>query len=139
MGGFFIKRGSVCVKKTEILSKKSIKSKVLARWQLYLWLLIPVIYILVFNYYPMTGIQLAFKKFNAVDGIWGSEWIGLENFRRFFKSYYFERVMTNTLRVSFYTLIVGFPIPIAFALMLNTLRNQKYKKFQITDLGCVRL
>ena len=70
--------------------KKSIKKKILARWQLYLWLTVPVIYVLVFSYYPMTGIQLAFKKFDPVEGIWGSDWIGLKNFSRFFKSYYFE-------------------------------------------------
>lgn len=109
--------------------RKRLIAKVLAKWQLYLWLLLPVIYILVFYYYPMTGIQLAFKKFNMVEGIWGSEWIGFENFRRFFKSYYFKRVLVNTLRISFYTLIVGFPVPVIFALMLNTVRNRKYKKF----------
>lgn len=117
------------MKRNELSKKKMTKTKILARWQLYLWLLIPVIYILIFSYYPMTGIQLAFKKFNPIDGIWGSKWIGFDNFERFFKSYYFERVMTNTLRVSLYTLIAGFPVPIVFALMLNTLRNQRYKKF----------
>lgn len=103
--------------------------RVLARWQLYLWLVIPITYYLVFKYYPMFGIQLAFKKYDVGLGIWGSKWIGLDNFKRFFQSYYFERVITNTLRISLYSLIAGFPIPIIFALMLNTMRNQTYKKF----------
>lgn len=108
--------------------KKKAWHKITARWQLYLFLLIPLVYILIFSYYPMTGIQLAFKKFNFKDGIWGSPWIGFENFERFFSSYYFKRVLINTLRVSLYSLIVGFPIPIIFALMLNSMRGAKYKK-----------
>ena len=91
-------------------------------------LALPILYILIFEYYTMTGIQLAFKKFDPNLGIWGSEWVGLANFKRFFKSYYFERVLTNTLRISIYSLVAGFPIPIIFALMLNCLRNQKFKK-----------
>ena len=118
------------MKKNQIaVNKKALKKRILARWQLYLWLAIPIIYYLVFKYYPMFGIQLAFKKYDVRAGIWGSEWIGLENFKRFFNSYYFKRVVTNTLRLSLYSLIVGFPIPVIFALMLNTVRNQKYKKF----------
>lgn len=111
------------------VNKKTLKKKVLARWQLYLWLAIPIAYYLIFKYYPMFGIQLAFKKYDVGLGIWGSEWIGFENFSRFFKSYYFKRVITNTLRLSLYSVIIGFPIPIIFALMLNTVRNQRYKKF----------
>ena len=118
------------MKKNRIkVNKKTLKRRILARWQLYLWLVIPIVYYLVFRYYPMFGIQLAFKKYDVGLGIWGSKWIGFENFRRFFQSYYFKRVITNTLRISLYSLIAGFPIPIIFALMLNTMRNQKYKKF----------
>ena len=116
-------------KKQSIVHKKTLKKKVLARWQLYLWLVIPIAYYLIFKYYPMFGIQLAFKKYDVGLGIWGSKWIGFDNFTRFFKSYYFKRVITNTLRLSLYSLIVGFPMPVIFALMLNTVRNQKFKKF----------
>ena len=113
----------------KLTNQKSLIRRIKSRWQLYLFLLVPVIYILVFQYYPMTGIQLAFKKFNITKGIWGSEWIGLENFKRFFSSYYFERTVKNTIRISLYSLLAGFPLPVIFALMLNSMRNQKYKKF----------
>lgn len=105
-----------------------LKREIIDRWQLYLMLLIPVIYIFVFAYYPMMGIQIAFKKFTPSLGIWGSEWIGLENFKRFFSSYYFERTVMNTVRLAAYTLIAGFPIPIILALTLNSMRSVKYKK-----------
>lgn len=111
-----------------IKNSKRVK-RITSRWQLYLFLLVPVIYILVFCYYPMTGIQLAFKKYDLNLGIWGSPWIGMDNFTKFFKSYYFKRVITNTIRLSLYSLIAGFPLPVIFALALNSMRNLKYKKF----------
>lgn len=97
-------------------------------WQLYVFLIIPVLYIVIFHYYPMTGLQLAFKKFDFRLGIWGSEWIGFQNFERFISSYQFERVLTNTLRLSFYSLVAGFPLPILLALMLNAMPMKRYKK-----------
>ena len=103
-------------------------NSIASRWQLYLFLLLPLIYILLFAYVPMTGLQLAFKKFSAPLGIWGSPWVGFDQFAKFFKSYMFNRVLTNTVRVSLYSLIAGFPIPILFALMLNSMRSYKYKK-----------
>jgi len=109
--------------------KKSLKRRVIARWQLYLWLLIPVIYFLIFYYYPMFGIQLAFKRYDPALGIWGSKWNDFQNFKRFFGAYFFERTLTNTLRVSLYSILAGFPIPIIFALMLNSMRGHRYKKF----------
>lgn len=98
-------------------------------FELHLFMLIPVIYILIFAYYPMFGVQIAFKDFRASKGIWGSDWVGLKHFVTFFKSYLFERIIINTLRISLYSLAVGFPLPIIFALMLNTMRNIKLKKF----------
>ena len=97
-------------------------------WQLYVFLLIPVAYLLIFNYYPMFGIQIAFKKYNMSKGIWGSPWIGLKNFQRFFASYQFERIIGNTLIISFYTLLASFPIPVVLALGLNAMRSERYKK-----------
>ena len=104
------------------------KKEVLSRWQLYLFLLLPLAYIVVFAYVPMSGLQLAFKKFSPRLGIWGSPWVGFDQFEKFFKSYMFERVLKNTIRVSLYSLIAGFPIPIIFALLLNSMRNYKYKR-----------
>ncbi|WP_205173511.1 ABC transporter permease [Bacillus pakistanensis] len=98
-------------------------------WDLYL-LITPVIaYFIIFHYVPMYGVQIAFKDFIATQGIWGSEWVGLKHFDRFFDSYYFWRLIKNTLGIGLYTLAVAFPIPIIVALMLNEVRNSKFKKF----------
>ena len=97
-------------------------------WQLYTLMLLPLIYLVVFKYYPMLGAQIAFKNFNLVKGIWGSPWVGFKHFDRFLKSYQFVRVMRNTLVISFYQLIAGFPLPIILALGLNYLRSARYKK-----------
>lgn len=97
-------------------------------WQLYLFLLIPLIYIIVFKYVPMTGLQIAFRKYKAAQGIWGSAWVGMKNFERFFQSYQFSNVLRNTLILSGYSIFVGFPFPIIFALMLNTVTSERAKK-----------
>jgi ABC-type polysaccharide transport system permease subunit len=76
----------------------------------------------------MYGIQLAFKDFSGVLGIWGSPWVGLDNFRQFFESYLFWRLIWNTIGISLYELAVGFPIPILLALALNTTIREKFKK-----------
>lgn len=101
-------------------------------WQLYLFLLLPLIYIVIFQYVPMGGLIMAFKDYSARKGIFGSEWIGLDNFVRFFDSYQSKRVIRNTLALSFYSIIAGFPIPIIFALMINSLQNERFKKFTQT-------
>lgn len=97
-------------------------------WRLYVFLIIPVIYVLIFSYGPMAGLVIAFKDYKIRKGIFGSDWIGLENFIRFFQSYQCKRVITNTVVLSFYNLLAGFPIPIIFALMLNSMNNEKVKK-----------
>ena len=74
-------------------------------------------FILLFNYGPIYGVQIAFKNFIASRGIWGSPWVGFKHFDRFFKSYYFWRLLRNTLGISLYALAVGFPAPILLALM----------------------
>lgn len=104
------------------------------RWQLYLFLLIPVVYILVFAYYPMIGVQIAFKNYQPRKGIWGSEWVGLTHFRAFFSSFYFVRTFTNTIRLSLYHLATNFPLSIAFALMINIIVNPKLKRVTQTIL-----
>ena len=97
-------------------------------WQLYLFLLIPLAYIIIFKYIPMAGVQLAFRKYKILDGIWGSKWVGMKNFNKFFNSYQFSLVLTNTLKLSAYSIFVGFPFPIIFALLLNTVENMHFKK-----------
>ena len=74
-------------------------------WQLYLILLLPVLYLLIFCYYPMLGVQIAFKDFTVAKGIWGSPWVGLKHFQKFISSPQFYRVIKNTLLVSIYSLI----------------------------------
>ncbi|NLD86965.1 MAG: sugar ABC transporter permease [Clostridiales bacterium] len=98
-------------------------------WQLYLFCVIPLAYLLIFNYYPMFGVQIAFKSYTASKGIWGSQWVGLKHFKTFFTSYQFSRTIINTLRISVYSLLTGFPLAIVFALMLNLVRNARIKKW----------
>ena len=97
-------------------------------WQLYLLLLLPLVWLLVFRYVPMYGAQIAFKKYMVVEGIAGSPWVGFANFERFLKSAKFELVIVNTLVLSFYQLIGGFPFPIILALCLNQVRQRAFKK-----------
>ena len=102
--------------------------KIKLRWQLYLLLLLPLAYLIVFAYFPMGGLVIAFKKYNIAQGIFGSPWVGLDNFIKFFSSYKFANIIQNTLVISLYSLLVSFPIPIVFALLLNAILNEKYKK-----------
>ncbi|MBO4299118.1 MAG: sugar ABC transporter permease [Clostridia bacterium] len=97
-------------------------------WQLYVFLILPVAYILIFAYWPMFGLQIAFKKFNIVQGIWGSPWVGFKNFIKFFNAYQFQAVIVNTLTLSIYALLAAFPFPIMFALVLNVVEHNKLKK-----------
>lgn len=98
-------------------------------WDLYL-LIIPVIaFFLIFEYGPMYGLQIAFKDFIANKGILGSPWVGFKHFERFFDSYYFWRLLGNTLGIGLYQLLVGFPIPIALALLINEVRSKKFSRF----------
>ena len=92
-------------------------------------LFIPVLaFYLLFQYGPIYGLIIAFKDYYPTRGIWGSAWVGLDNFRRFVNSVYFTRVLTNTLKISVYEIIFGFPAPILFALLLNEVRNTFFKR-----------
>lgn len=101
------------------------------RWRnldLYLLLIPAIIQVLIFRYWPIAGIQIAFKNFSAKKGIWGSSWVGLKNFMMFFQSYNFWEVLGNTLTLSLAMLLFSFPIPFLFALFLNRLMNARFKK-----------
>ena len=91
-----------------------------------------IIYILIFNYMPLAGLQIAFKDFVATKGIWGSEWVGFKYFQQFFSSPMFWKLLKNTLVISLYQLVFSFPIPIILALILNYTPNQKLKKITQT-------
>lgn len=97
-------------------------------WRLHALILLPVIWLLVFAYYPMYGAQIAFKKYTARQGIWGSPWVGLAQFEKFFSNYQFENVIWNSLRISLYSLLAGFPIPILLALMINVAPSKSFRK-----------
>lgn len=101
---------------------------VINNWQLYLMLLLPLIYIVVFAYVPMYGAVIAFKKFSPALGILGSPWIGFDQFYRFVTHPNFISLLKNTLYLSLYSIIAGFPLPILFALFLNAIRNRHFKK-----------
>lgn len=93
------------------------------------FLFIPVlVFYIVFQYFPIYGLTLAFKDFSPVRGILGSPWVGFDNFRRFFNSVYFGTILKNTLIISTYEIIFGFPAPIIFALLLNEVRNTFFKR-----------
>ncbi|CAH1192261.1 putative multiple-sugar transport system permease YteP [Paenibacillus allorhizoplanae] len=97
-------------------------------WQLYLIILPSLIYLIIFKYIPMVGVQIAFKNFMVTKGIWGSDWIGFKHFVDFFHLPIFWRVIKNTALLSLYSLLVGFPAPIILALALNELKNGIFKR-----------
>ncbi|PZM62513.1 ABC transporter permease [Paenibacillus dendritiformis] len=97
-------------------------------WQMYLLLAPVMVYFIVFHYVPMYGVQIAFKDFIATKGITGSPWVGMKHFERFYQSYYFWRLIRNTLGIGLYQLLVGFPVPILLALMINEIRGKWFKK-----------
>lgn len=103
----------------------------LTNWQLYAFLLPVLTYFFIFHYIPMYGVQIAFKNFIATEGFWGSPFVGFDHFKRFFESYYFWRLIRNTLLLSLYQLVL-FPLPIILALSLNELRNGAFKKWSQT-------
>lgn len=98
-------------------------------WELYLFIVPTLAYFIIFKYVPMYGVQIAFKNFIASKGIWGSPWVGFDHFVRFFHSYQFWTLIENTLSLSVLSLVIGFPLPIIIALLLNQLTSKGYKKF----------
>ena len=101
-------------------------------YMLYIFILPVLVYIIIFNYWPLYGIQLAFKDFDSSAGIWGSPWAGFKWFETFFTSPRFFEIIWNTISISLYSLIAGFPIPIIIALLLNCVRCTRFKKFTQT-------
>ena len=104
------------------------KRNILQRWQLYAMLVLPIIYLLIFCYYPMLGIQLAFRKYTARLGVWNSQWIGLANFEKFYKSYQFWPVLRNTFSLSVYAILASLPTAVILALSLNAVQGRRVKK-----------
>lgn len=116
------------------LHKKTLGRRILDNWQMYALLLIPVVLTFVYKYIPMYGIQIAFRDFSPSKGFMGSTWVGLKWFERFFNAPTCGRMITNTVLLSFYSLVWSFPIPIILSLMINQLRFTKYKRVVQTVL-----
>jgi ABC-type polysaccharide transport system permease subunit len=102
-----------------LIEKKKI-AIIKKNWQLYLIFAFPLAWFIIFRYWPMFGIQIAFKDFIPGNTILNARWIGLANFQKFFRHYYFKDMIRNTLTLTLYNLVAGFPIPIIFALALNS-------------------
>lgn len=101
-------------------------------YQLYIFLLPAIVFIVLFMYMPLYGLQIAFKTYRAGEGIWGSQWVGLKWFQQFFSTPRCWDIIGNTLTVSLYSLVASFPLPIVLAIILNYVKNLKFKKFAQT-------
>ena len=112
----------------------SLLARVARHWQLYLLLAPAVIYLIVFKYWPMYGVQIAFRNYNPIDGFMGSEWVGLEHISRFLHSFQFSRVFVNTIAINVLGLVIGFPVPIVLVLLINQLGSRRLKSFIQTVL-----
>mgnify|MGYP003082428321 FL=1 len=111
------------------LQKRKIKSNI----PLYVLLFPSIILLIMFAYIPMLGLVIAFKDYSPANGIINSPWVGFKYFTQFFNSVQFGTTMMNTLKISIYSILVGFPLPILLALLCNQLRAGKFKKvFQVT-------
>ena len=95
---------------------------------LYIMLAIPLAWYIIFKYIPMYGLQIAFRRFNPTLGITKSPWVGITYFKQFFESYYFKDILWNTVSLSLFTMVIGFPMPIILALLINEIKNTKFKK-----------
>ena len=98
-------------------------------WQLWVMLLPAMIYIFIFCYIPMYGVQLAFKEYSYAKGFLGGDWVGFKYFKQYFESNMFWPTLKNTFVIAVTGIIVGFPAPIILALVINQIRNKKWRKF----------
>lgn len=115
------------VSDNSMISKRWFQKNILGQWQLYLLCLPGLVYLFLFCYLPMAGIQIAFKDYTFASGIYNSGWVGLKHFTRFMESYNFRLLIWNTVAINLYGLIV-FPIPVLMALVLNSLEYPRFKK-----------
>ncbi|HJC25445.1 MAG TPA: ABC transporter permease subunit [Candidatus Eisenbergiella merdavium] len=109
--------------------KWSLREDIQRRWQLYLMLLLPVAWLVIFCYVPMGGIVIAFKDYSFRKGVFGSEWVGMKYFEQFFTNPDMARILKNTLILSLYQLAATFPAPIILALALHIIGGKHFKKF----------
>jgi len=127
--------GKSLVMKQHYISSDLLKNRIMKKlvnilryYQIYLMILPALIYVIVFRYLPMYGVQIAFKDFRTSLGIWDSPWVGFRHFIKFLNYPEFWRILKNTLTISVYQLVVGFPIPIILAIMINEIKGTTFKK-----------
>lgn len=106
----------------------SLGKRMLRAWQLYAMLAIPLLWVIIFCYWPLYGIQIAFRDYTPAHGVTGSEWVGFEHFVRFLTSYQFAELIRNTVVLHMYELLIGFPAPILLALALNAVRQKAFSR-----------
>lgn len=114
--------------------KESLGKRMKKHWEFYLLLLPGIIITIIYKYIPIYGVQIAFRDYNAMDGFFGSSWVGLEWFERFFSSYNSVRMIRNTVLLSLYSILWTFPIPIILALLINQVKQKKFQKVAQTVL-----
>ncbi|OMF30051.1 sugar ABC transporter permease [Paenibacillus sp. FSL H8-0548] len=112
---------------TQIKTNRYVRDLMMNKY-LYIMMLPVIGYYLVFHYAPMYGALIAFKEYSPMKGILGSDWVGLKHFYDFFNSYYFWRILKNTIVISVYSLIFEFPAPIILALLINEVRSKSFKR-----------
>ena len=107
---------------------KTLGKRIAENWQLYLLLVIPVVITLIYKYIPMYGVQIAFRDYKPARGFFGSKWVGWEWFERFFTAPNFKRMIVNTIKLSVFSLLWSFPVPIILSLAINQMRFKRYKR-----------
>ena len=115
-------------KKVATGKKKSIGWYLAHDWQLWVMLLPAIIYIFIFCYVPMYGVQLAFREYDFKSGIYGGKWVGFKYFKQFFDSAMFGTTLRNTFVTAALSIVLGFPAPIVLAMIINQIRQQKWKE-----------
>lgn len=123
-----MKSSDKCLSKRKGGVRGKIRKELSMNYELYIMFLPVFIYFLIFSYKPMYGILMAFQDYSPSLGIMHSPWVGLTHFKTFFKSYYFARLMRNTIVISLSSIVFGFPAPIILALLINEIKNSKFKK-----------
>ena len=108
--------------------KRSFLQRMKGNWDLLFFCLPGIVLTIIYHYIPIYGVQIAFRNYKMKKGIWGSDWVGLKNFAKFFNSADWFVLVRNTLYLSLYSLAAGFPVAVILALMLNSFRHKKYRK-----------
>ncbi|MDR1559360.1 MAG: ABC transporter permease subunit [Clostridiales bacterium] len=128
MAAVFVKKGGKNNRFTKGLMKNIFIRDIVKNKYIYI-MLVPVgAYYVIFHYMPMYGAQIAFRNYAPLKGIWGSQWVGLQYFKEFFSSYYFTRLLRNTLLINFYDILFGFPAPVIMAILINELRGTTFRR-----------